>query len=356
MNPEYTIVLYDLSNQPILDISKFVSFNLVLRLNNTSSLTFAIDTKSLEQACASIGTTPRQVLYPAKTEIKVWRNDILKFGGITATVDTSYMEDGATTYVTADSYLQYFSKRLLNKSYTSTDRSAIAWDAIDTAQSVTNGDLGITQGSLATIFPSDLTADYQDIKTIIMNYTRYAPVTYDFEITPDKVFNTYTRLGSNKPEVELVYPQNIVSISVPRSSDTLFNKVIGIGSGIGTERIESPQENITSQLTYRVQETKRLYNSVLTQDTLDNNTLGFVEQSLGVLELPTITINGSDVDLDTLIVGDAVTVRIDGSTMCDDVNGLYRIYEMDIRVNENNQETIVLSFYNPDSGGEIEQD
>ena len=353
--PQYTVILYDLANQPILDISRYINFNLNLKLNDVSTFSFDIDTKSLEQLCLSIGTTPRQVLYPAKTEIKVYRNNILKFGGIISTVDTSYEENGAKTSVSADSYLQYFAKRYLTKSYTQIDRSAIAWDAIATVQGVTNGNLGITQGTLATIYDSDLTADYQDVKSIIMNYTTYAPVKYDFEITPDKVFNTYTRLGSDKPEVELVYPQNIVSIRVPRSSDTIYNKVIGLGSGIGVERLESIKEDATSQLTYRVQEAKQLFNSVSIQSTLDDNTQGYLDQSLGVLELPEITINGSEIDLDTLVVGDSVTVRIDSSTMCDDVNGLYRIYTMNISVDENAHETITLSFYNPDSGGEIEQ-
>ena len=353
--PEYTVILYDLANQPIMDISKYVNINLNLKLNNVSTLSFSIDTKNLEALCVSVGTTPRQVLYPGRTEVKVYRNDIVKFGGIISTVDTSYQENGSTISVSADSYLQYFAKRYLLKNYTSTDRSAIAWDAINTVQSVTNGSLGITQGTLATIYPSDLTADYQDVKSIIMNYTTYAPVTYDFEITPDKVFNTYTRLGSDKAEVELVYPQNIVSINVPRSSDTLYNKIIGLGSGIGLERLESIKQDSVSQLTYRVQEAKKLFNSVSVQSTLDDNTQGYLDQSLGVLELPSIVVNGSEIDLDTLVVGDSVTVRIDGSTMCDDVNGLYRIYTMDISVSENNQETITLAFYNPGSGGEIEQ-
>lgn len=353
--PEYTVMLYDLSNQPIMDISKFVSIKMSLKLNAVDTISFSIDTKMLENLCKSVGTTPRQVLYPDKNEIKVFRNNIVKFGGIISSVDTEYSENGSTTDVSADSYIQYFAKRRLNKSYTATDRSAIAWDAINTVQSVANGNLGVTQGTLATIYDSDLTADYQDVKSIITNYTTYAPTTYDFEITPDKVFNTYTRLGSDKPEVQLVYPQNIVSIKVPRNSDTLYNKVIGLGSGIGIERIQSIKQDNDSQLTYRVQETKQLFNSVSVQATLDDNTQGFLNQSLGVLELPEIKINGSDIDLDTLKVGDSVTVRIDGSTMCDDVNGLYRIYSMDISVDENNQESVSLSFYNPNSGGEIEQ-
>jgi len=270
-------------------------------------------------------------------------------------VNTDYSENGSTINVSADSYIQYFAKRLLNKTYTSTDRSQIAWDAIDTVQNVANGDLGVTEGVLATTYNSDLTADYKDVKSIILGYTVYKPTTYDFEITPDKVFNTYIRIGSDKPEVELIYPYNIKSITVPRSSDTLYNKVIGIGSGIGIERIESTQEDAASQLTYRVQESKQLFNSVSEQTTLDNNTQGVLEQSLGVLELPEITVNGSELDLDTIVVGDSVSVKIEGSTMCDDVNGLYRIYSMNISVDENSNETIRIQFYNPNNGGEIEQ-
>lgn len=353
--PTWTVVLYDMSNQPIMDISSLISFNLTLVLNDVNEFSFTINTKKLEELCASIGTTPRQVLYPARTEIKVWRNNILKFGGLIATLNTTYEEDGSTTSVTADSYLQYFATRLLKKDYSSTDRSQIAWDAINTVQSVSNGNLGVTHGTLATIYNSDLTADYQDVKSIIMGYTRYQPVTYDFEITPDKVFNTYTRLGSDKPEIELVYPQNITSITVPRSSDTLYNKIIGLGSGIGKERLESIQQDTTSQLTYRVREKKELFNSVQLQATLDDNTEGVLEQSSGVLELPTISVTGDDLDIDTTIVGDSVTVRIDGSTMCDDVNGLYRIYKMDISVDEDVNEKVGVSFFNPNSGGEIEQ-
>jgi hypothetical protein len=352
---EYTVILYDLANQPIMDISKYVSFSLELKLNDTSTFSFSMDGKTLESLCAAVGTTPRQVLYPARTEVKVYRNDNALFGGIISQVTPTYGVDAITLDVSADSYIQYFSKRLLNKTYSSTDRSDIAWDAIDTVQSVTYGDLGVTQGTLATTYDSDLTADYRDVKSIIKLYTYAQPTTYDFEITPDKVFNTYTRLGSDKPEIELVYPQNIISIRIPRSSDTLYNKVIGIGSGIGVERLESIQEDATSQLTYRVQESKQLFSTVSEQTTLDDNTEGVLEQSKGVLELPELSVKASDIELDTTRPGDSITVRIENSTIGDDVNGLYRIYGMSLRVDLDGNEDVSLSFYNPQSGGEIEQ-
>lgn len=351
--PEWTVSLYDLNNQEIMDISKLVNLNLNLKLNENSTLAFAIDLVQFENLCASVNIHPREVLYPSRTEVKVSRNGNLIFGGIIATADAYFGEIESTIQATADSYIQYFAKRLLSKTYSSTDRSDIAWDAIETVQSVPNGSLGVTRGVSTPTYDSDLTADYMDVKSIIQRYTYAVPTVYDYEITPGKVFNTYLRLGSDKPEVELVYPQNIIGIKVPRSSDTLYNKVIGLGSGIGEERIETTQEDVPSQEVYRVLETKKTYNSVVRIDTLIENTRGFLAQSTGVLVLPEITVANDSIDLDTLRVGDSVMVSIINSSFCDDVNGMFRIYEMKIQVDENSFETVSLSFYRPDAGGEL---
>lgn len=352
--PEWTVSLYDVNDNEIMDISKFVNLRLNMRLNDNSTCEFDIDRVQFERLCASVGALPRNVLYPALTEIKVSRNDNLIFGGIVSNVTSNAGENSSTLSVTADSYIQYFATRLLNKVYTGVDRSMIAWDAIDTAQSVPNGDLGVTQGVLASTFASDLTADYRDIKSIIQLYTYAQPTTYDFEITPDKVFNTYTKLGSNRPGFELTYPGNIVSYRLPRSSDTLFNKVIGIGSGIGDERIQTIQEDANSQMTYRVRESKQLFSSVERQNTLEQNTRGFLEESRGVLVLPDVQINADAIDLDIVRVGDTLPVKVIEGTYDNDLDGMFRIYGMSIDVDENSFETIRLDFYQPHAGGELE--
>lgn len=352
--PQWTVSLYDVNNNEVMDISKFVNLKLNLRLNENSTCEFDIDLVQFEMLCESVGALPRNVLYPALTEVKVSRNDNLIFGGIVSNVTSNSGENRSTLAVTADSYIQYFATRLLNKVYTGVDRSQIAWDAIDTAQSVPSGDLGVTQGVLASTFASDLTADYRDIKSIIQLYTYAQPTTYDFEITPDKVFNTYTHLGSTRPDYELTYPGNIVSMRIPRSSDTLFNKVIGIGSGIGDERIQTIQEDATSQATYRVRESKQLFSSVEIQATLEQNTQGFLEESRGVLVLPDIQVNADAFDLDIVRVGDTLPVKVIEGTYNNDLDGMFRIYGMNITVDENAFETISLDFYQPDSGGELE--
>jgi hypothetical protein len=351
--PEWKVILYDQASQPVMDISRLVEFRLEDILNDSSTFNFSMDLTEFETLCASVSILPRNVLYPSLTEIKVYRNSVAMFGGIVSIANSRLEEVNTTIEVTADSYLHYFSKRLLNKSYTSTDRSAIAWDAIDTVQSETNGDLGITQGTLATVFDSDLTADYRDVKSIIQLYTYAQPTTYDFEITPDKVFNTYLSMGSIRTEYPLVYPQNITAITIPRSSDSLFNKIIGLGSGIGDERLESIQEDSASQVTYRVHEKKQLYNSVILQDTLDENTQGFLEQSKGVLVLPSVSVLGGAIDIDIVKVGDWLPVRIASSAFNDDVDGIFRIYKMTIKVDRNGNEDVSLGFYEPTLGGEV---
>jgi len=352
--PEWTVSLYDLNDNEIMDISKYVDLKLNLKLNDVSTCEFDIDMVQFERLCASVNASPRNVLYPAKTEIKVSRNGNALFGGIVSSADSNLGEIEKTISVKADSYLQYFAKRLLKKTYVQTDRSQIAWDAINLAQSVPNGDLGITQGELATVFNSDLTADYRDIKSIIQLYTYAQPTTYDFEITPDKVFNTYLRLGSDRPEYELVYPWNIVSMGVPRNSDTLYNTVLGIGSGIGEERLQTTKSDLISQQTYRVLATKQTFNSVEKIDTLEENTEGFLVQSTGVLVLPSVTVNADAIDLDVVRVGDSLPVKVLGSTYNDDVDAMLRIYGMNITVDQNSFETISLDFYRPDNGGEVD--
>lgn len=351
--PEWTVVLYDIQDQPIMDISELVDLELDIKLNDISTCSFSMNLTMFERKCASVNALPKNVLYPALTEVKVFRNGNAMFGGIVANADVEYGENDATISVTADSYLQYFAYRHVDKTYTNMDRSAIAWDAINTSQSEPNGDLGVTLGHTEVTFNSDLDADFKDVKSIIQLYTYAQPTTYDFEITPDKVFNTYLNMGSDRTYIQLIYPQNIKSIRIPRSSDTLYNRVIGLGSGIGNERLQTIRNNSNSQLKYRIRSTKETFNDVKRLNTLNNNADGVLNQSYEVQVLPEIDVNGNEVDLDILRVGDWVYVRIDGSAYSDDVDGTYRIFGMRIGVDQNNFETVSLNFFEPDNGGAL---
>lgn len=362
--PEYTIELWDINGNYVLDISRFVAPDITLKLNDADVVTFNVDHKQFTQLCADVQLVPRNVLYPAKTEVIVRRNGNVLTGGTVGIANTTKDESGTKIIsVTVDGYDKYFAKRHVKRNWVATDRSDIAWQAIDEVQSVPNGDYGVVRGVHTATYPSDLTADYADVKSIIQRYTYAQPTTYDYEFTPSivagniiKTFNTWLRKGSDRPNIELVDPQNIATMNIKRSSDSLANKIIGLGAGIGDERIESLPEDATSQANYLVQEKKQLWNSVINQDTLDENAEGVLENSRGVL----VTFDGSvepgAIDLDVVSVGDSLSVRILDDAYNDDINGMYRIYQLKISVDLNRKETITPSFYNPGAGGEITDD
>lgn len=359
--PEWQIELWDISGSYVLDISRFVSIDLELKLNDADTVQFSIDLKQFTDLCTSVGLTPRNVLYPKKTQVIVRRNGIIKTGGRVSQANTTANDDGSKTLaVTVDGYEAYFAKRFVSNNWVATERSLIAWQAIDMAQSVPNGDLGVVQGTLASpLYASDLTADFMAVKDILQRFTYAQPATYDYEIAVDvvggeitKTFNTYTRLGSDRPQIELVDPLNFKA-NVSRSGDSMANRLIGLGSGIGDSRLQSIQEDSTSQLTYLVEEQKQLFNTVSKQETLDENTIGLLENSRNILGLFSGVAYPGAIDLDVVSVGDSLTCRIENDPYNNDVDGLYRIYTLKIQVDENRRETVTPSFYNPNAGGEL---
>lgn len=362
--PDYRIELWDIDGEKVLDISHLVTPEIELKLNDADVVTFKLDLKQFTDLCDSVNILPRNVLYPAKSNIVIWRNGLILTAGEVSIADTEKDGNGNKTLnITVDGWLNYFANRFIKKDYVDTERSEIAWDAIDTAQSVTNGDYGVVLGDTATTFNSDLTADYKDVKSIIQRYTYARPTTYDFDILTEiqdrtivKVFNTYLRKGSDKPHINLVDPFNCNFNRIRRSSDTLANRVIGLGSGIGEERVESVQEDTDSQLNYLVREKKQTFNSVVEEETLDNNIEGILENSKGVLVLFDAEPYPGTIDLGTTIVGDSLTCTMENDPYNDDVAGVFRIYNIKISLDINRSENVTLSFYNPSAGGELEEE
>ena len=207
-------------------------------------------------------------------------------------------------------------------------------------------DFGVTLGvDEASAFQQDdriRSYDLQETKDGIVNLTSLENDNFDFEFDANKVFNIYQRLGSDKPQYELVYPQNITSINVRRDASTLANRIIGIGSGIGSERLQTVATSYDSAAAYRVRERPETFNSVQEQATLEANTFGKLNIYQSVYEVPELSVEANHLDLDEVKLGDAINIRIDGSSFVTTINGMYRIMAMDINVNINMEEQVNL--------------
>lgn len=216
----------------------------------------------------------------------------------------------------------------------------------DNIDSAANRDFGITLGvdnaSASQQADRQRNYDLQSVKDAIINLTKLEEDNFDFAFDANKVFTTWPRKGGDKPEIELVYPQNIYSMTTTRDAQTLYNKVYGLGSGIGEERLEASVIDEVSAKTYRVRETVQMYNSVELMDTLTENAFGVLELSKEIYDNIVVKINNNVLDIDEVEIGDSIYIRVDGSTYIDYINGLYRIVGMDINITKEFDEEITL--------------
>lgn len=348
--PEYIVELWDINDVYVADISEILtsSLKIDLLLNDVGTCEFTIDMVKFLEKCERIGATPRNILDPYRTDVKVRRNGSYIGAFQVIQIQGNFNNDSANTIeVKATSYLNLFKNRFLSVSYENMTYAGIARQLILDTQAQANGDYGVTLDiDLASIHQLSTRVrnyDLQNVKDAIINLTKLENDNFDFEFTYDKKFNVYNRIGSDKPQIELAYPQNINSLSVLRDASTLANKIYGIGSGIGEERIETTAIDTLSALTYRVRERVELFNSVENITTLEENTFGVLQRYSSMYERPVIKFNTDNLDLDEITIGDAITIMVNNNALFDSINGLYRILQISLDVTIDLEENMSLS-------------
>lgn len=351
MDSKYDIELWSRTGVFLADISRYVkNFSYSMQRNEAEQLQLSIDLDAYEAYCASIGTNPTSILGPYQTDIKVKRNGEYLFGTHVGQISVEMGETYSTISVRAFGYLNLLIDRYVTKTYPQADNwdaTQIAWDLIATTQAQTNGSLGMTQGTTTSVYNRERTYVRQNVKDAIVNLTKLVNGNFDFEFTHDRQFNVYQSIGSDKSvDLQFIYPGNIRKIVVPRDGLSLYNKIYGIGSGFGDEALTSTQGDNDSQLNYGVHEKISLWNSVIIQDTLDQNTAGDLDLRKGLLEIPQMMVSGEDFDLNDIGIGDKVTARIEEHPFLATVTGVYRVERIDVDVDENDAEDISISFDN----------
>lgn len=204
---------------------------------------------------------------------------------------------------------------------------------------------GIRIGSLATVGVHDRTYNQTNVKNALQDFTSILTGSFDFEFTYDKIFNTYAKMGTQRPDVIFEYPNNIITISVPTDGSQMANEVIGLGSGNGTQaQATYTGDNLSSQLSYQLRQ------SVFTSNAVDNSDNGLTDQVNAQLAtfsfplvLPTITVDGNKAPFVTdYHLGDYVRIVINDHPLLQYINGMYRIERITINIDDNDSESIDL--------------
>lgn len=332
------------------DISKLMQDRrYTITRNASEQLSFKMSLTAFEEYCASLGAAPQAILEPYVTDIYVKRNNVYYFGVQVVDMQYSLNQEGIGVEVRATGYLDLFKDRYVTKNYDGIERVAIAQDLINTTQAGdSSNDFGVDIG--ATQYNTgfeDTERDYvdQNVRDGIVNLTNLSDGQFDFDFSYDKKFNTYAQLGSDRPTHKFTYPYNIRSGSVPHTALNLYNYIIALGSGFGTEALRTETADGVSRANYKTRQKIVSFNSVSVQDTLDLNAYAYLQRVKDILELPKFNISGEFADLDIIGVGDRIPIEVQGHPALP-LDGTYRIEQLDVTLDENDAEDIGVTVDN----------
>lgn len=226
------------------------------------------------------------------------------------------------------------------REFTTTDAGTIAWTLIDESQSETNGDLGITQGTIQTSLNRTKTYERKNVAEAIKELADN-DYGFDFEITPDKVFNVYYPLkGSLLYDVVFRYPGNCLSMECTLNGWEVVNHELGLGRHWGGQEIYYVVDDVSSQVDYGRREKIASYKDVEIQAFLND----MVEEDIAwnkdinkVVKFSAFIDTKSDLYMYEL--GDAVRVVADDF----DINEMLFVYERQVNIDDNELVSVNLT-------------
>lgn len=347
--PKYEFELW-VNGVQVGDISKLAkSRNYTLTRNAAEELNFSLNVTAFEKYCASLGVAPLAILEDYVTDIRVKRNGKYLFGTQVVDQEFSLNDKGIEVAVKATGFLDLLKDRYVTKNYAGVERVAIAQDLIATTQAgdATNN-FGIVLGtSQYNTGLNDTQRNYtdQNVRDALINLTNLSDGNFDFRFNYDRSFETFGKIGSDRPNTKFIYPYNITGGTIPRTAANLFNYIIGIGSGFGTEALRTETADGASRGNYKTRQKIVTFNSVSVQDTLDQNAYGYLQLVKNILLLPKLNVSGQFANLDYLSIGDRIPIAVEGHAMLP-INETYRIEQLQVELDDNDAETVTITVDN----------
>lgn len=354
----YELELWSNDGKRLADISN-IAKNRVFTLtrNEAEQITFDLDLYVFEALADSIGIDAEDLLNPYAVDVKVKRNGVYWFAtqivaaplniGTDYTMNEGQSSPGSSTInptisVTCTGYLNLFTDRYLDYTYSQQDACFIGGDMLTQAQAQTNGSVGVTiaTDNYLTGVLRDRTYQRQNIKSELQNLTQLVDGRFDFAFDANKVFHTYRYIGNKRTDLKFTFggPQsNIIGIYLDNNAaGTLYNQIIGLGSGLGSDGLISVQNDNDSQLIHYLRQDIKQYSNVSIQSTLDQNATADLALEKDLIRLPQITISGKELEgKPFLSVGDRIPLAMVGHSFLNSLNGIYRIEQMVVSPDDN---------------------
>lgn len=295
----------------------------------------------------------RDLLLLGHKELKIRRAGKLVWGGELLTARTTLNADTELIELSAKGYLDLLSHRFVGTTpgvpftYTNIDISTIAHDLVITTQISTNGNFGITLGLNPDSRPGDRTYEFKNVYEVALMGLSNNNVQngLDFEITPDKKFNTYyPAKGRQLTSVVFEWGVNVTDFTLIQSAVEMNNQVIVLGSGEGNSMLTTTRNAATRiQETYRVRQKLLYHKDVVKEATLiEHGDAELSENSFQSTIVAIKTRGDLPPSFGSYEVGDSVRVKVKRGVV--DVDSFYRIYGIEVKPGKEDQEEITLIF------------
>lgn len=344
---KYKVVVFSKSGLPMGNIFTLCeNFKWSKTRNDAETVSFDLNLSRYEEYLEAIGMddNPYDFLETGRNDIRVMRNGQWLLG--TNVIKFSYKggSGGVTMTVNCSGYLNYYKKRYIDIDYDDTPQEQILWGVIEQANAKYGGDYGVRQG--VHVGGSVLRDRHQVRKEVKSFFQQMSQVLAgpDFEFTHDKKLNTYTAIGSYRPDIRLIYPGNISGWAFDRSVERVTNYIYGLGSGNGDDAISAEAEETDSEDYLYRREQIVSYNSVVDEGTLQQNIDALKHYAANPIELPTITVEDGVLDYSTVGIGDTLPIEMRGNKSLAHINGFYRLETISVSVDKNGAETGELTF------------
>lgn len=326
--------------------------------NGVDSIDFNIDQGVLMDYCNKIGEDPATFLQIKNTDIKLKRNGEYRLGGfVNDFPDPNFNQSNATVSIACDGYLNLLSDQIVQTQiYNQWYTVDIASDLIIGVNDRTNSTLGISidyDNHFSPKVKRDRTYDNDQIVSdclVALTSLGDGSNDFDFRFDPFRKFQTF---DFNNPTIwpdTIEYPAprkgiGANSMSVGVVAD-MANRIIAKGSGSGEDvTARAVADDIPSQKQYGIHEAVVMYNDVKAVDTLKQYAEAELQVRKQPIFLPKPVVNGALFDVGRIHAGDVIRV-VNRKSPWFQVDGLFRIEEMEVTVDENMSESVSLTLSN----------
>lgn len=338
---EYKIIIKNENDIALGEFHAFIELKYGKRLNNygMSQIVFSINDEKMGLLTAL-----------RRNSVWIYRDNVLKWSGEMA-VREAALDDKAGGRVTLHSYdwLEQLDHRYTPEavSYNNTDQGEIFWSEINTTQSQTYGNMGITRGTITATTPRDRQYATQNIMELGINLSNVIDG-FDFEITNSKILNIYSTIGVDRTDsVIFEHGVNANVTNIIEDFKNPVNRAISTGQVLDPPSILRVDVDSTEdQEIYGIREGLNTDLDVSESGTLTEKGEALILKQKAPLMKVDVDILASGPDISQFALGDTVLVKVRKGIY--DISEPYRVFEWEVSYDSDNKEkvSVVLAKFN----------